>query len=87
MSDIELVKMSTKGQLVVPQDIREELDFQPSDRFVPMALNEGVFFKKVEIPDPKKEFAALSKQLGKKFRKEKVSKKDVKEAVKWARKR
>lgn len=83
----ELVKMSPKGQLVVPQDIREDEGFTPGDRFVPFRVKEGVLFKKVEIPDVKAEFEKLSKDIQAQFKKKRISKQDVKEAVKWARKR
>lgn len=83
----ELVKMSTKGQLVVPKEIRLKEKFQPSDRFVALAVKDGVLFKKVEIPDVKAEFESLSKEIAENLRKNKVKKEDVEEAVKWARKR
>ena len=83
----ELVKMSPKGQLVVPQEIREAEGFSAGDRFVPFPVKEGVLFKKVKIPDVKIEFKKLSKEIEAQFKKQKVSKKDVAEAVKWARRK
>ena len=84
--DNELVKMSHKGQLVVPQEIREEENFHTGDRFVPFPVKGGVFFKKVKIPDIKIEFEKLSREIEKRFEKNKVTAKDVDGAVKWARK-
>jgi len=81
----ELVKMSPKGQLVVPQEIRENEDFKPGDRFLSFPVKEGVLFKKVNI-NVKLEFEKLSKEIEEKFKKEGVKAKDVKEAVRWARK-
>lgn len=85
--DAEIVKMSSKGQLVVPQDIREQEGFAPSDRFIPFRVKEGVLFKKLKIPEIKMEFDALAKDIQKQFKKKNISGKDVKEAVKWARRR
>ena len=85
--ETEFVKMSPKGQLVVPQDIRAEEDFEPGDRFIAMAVKEGVLFKKVEMPNAKAEFEKLSKEIQEQFKKQKVTSKDLSEAVKWARKR
>ncbi|MBI2584079.1 MAG: AbrB family transcriptional regulator [Candidatus Aenigmarchaeota archaeon] len=81
----ELVKMSSKGQLVVPQEIREKEGFGTSDRFVAFEIKGGVVFKKVKIPDLKAEFESLSKDIETHFKKRGVSEKDVKGAVKWAR--
>ncbi len=82
----ELVKMSTKGQLVVPEDIREKEGFDPGDRFIPFPVKGGVLFKKVKMPDIKIEFEKLAKEIVTQFSKEKIVEEDIKEAVKWARK-
>ena len=84
--DTELVKMSSKGQLVVPRDIREEMGFSPSDRFISFPVKDGVMFKRVKMPDVKAEFNALAKEVQKQFKNKKITSKDVNEAVKWARK-
>ncbi|MEW5896302.1 MAG: hypothetical protein AB1668_01295 [Nanoarchaeota archaeon] len=85
--DIDLVKMSPKGQLVVPQSIRIDEGFTPGDRFVPFPVKGGILFKKVKMPDVKAEFQKLSKEIEKQFRKQKVTQEDVDEAVKWARRK
>lgn len=85
--DIEIVKMSNKGQLVVPQDIREMANLMPGERFVAFAVDEGVLFKKVKIPKVKLNFNSLAKEIESQFKRNKVSQSDVKEAVKWARKK
>ena len=85
--ETDLVKMSPKGQLVVPQDIRMEEGFATGDRFVPFPVKGGILFKKVEIPNVKAEFQKLSQEIKKQFKKQKVTPEDVNEAVKWARRR
>jgi len=83
----DLVKMSPKGQLVVPRQIRVKENFRPSDRFVAFGVNGGVLFKRVNIPDVKVEFESLSKEIAKQFKQRKVKEKDVEEAIKWARRK
>ncbi|MBI5347584.1 MAG: hypothetical protein HZB66_03165 [Candidatus Aenigmarchaeota archaeon] len=83
----ELVKMSPKGQLVVPMEIREKEKFRPSDRFVAFDVKGGVLFKKVDIPDVRGEFKALSEEIAKKFKETEVKESDIEGAVKWARQR
>ena len=41
----DYVKMSPKGQLVVPQEIRIDEGFAPGDRFVPFPVKGGILFK------------------------------------------
>lgn len=81
----ELVKMSPKGQLVVPKEIRLSEKFKPSDRFVAFGVKGGVLFKKVSIPEVKAEFESLAREIAKQFKNRKIAEEDVEEAVKWAR--
>ena len=80
-----LVKMSPKGQLVVPREIRIKQRFQPSDRFVAFGVKSGVLFKRVNIPDVKVEFKFLSREIARQFKERKVKEKNVEEAIRWAR--
>lgn len=87
MAENELVKMSLKGQLVVPQEIREKEGFKSGDRFIPFQIKEGILFKRVKIPDLKAEFDKISKEIQKQFQAKELKEEEVKEAIKWARKR
>ena len=78
--------MSSKGQLVVPQGIRLQAGLEPTDRFISMPIKDGVVFKKIKMPDLKKEFDSLSKDIQIQFKKQGITKDDLDEAVKWARK-
>jgi len=84
-ADIEFVKMSEKGQLVVPQSIRDSLNLNPGERFVAFPLSDGVVFKRIEMP--KIDFETLAKDVEKQFKNSKIRPGDVVEAVKWSRKK
>lgn len=84
---LDLVKMSIKGQLVVPQNIREIAQLHPGERFIAFPVDKGVLFKKVDIPRVKLDFKSLATEIEGQFRKNRVGKSDLKEAVRWARKR
>ena len=81
------MKMSPKGQLVVPQDIREKEGFTAGDRFVPFPVKNGILFKKVKIPDVKAEFEKVRKDIEKHLKERGVAHSDVDEAVAWARRK
>lgn len=83
----ELVKMSTKGQLVVPRDIRIKEKFRPSDRFVAFNVRGGVLFKRVNIPHVRAEFESLSKEIAKQVKEKKLKKRNIEEAIEWARRK
>ena len=82
--NLDLVKMSPKGQLVVPQDIREREDFKSGERFIAFPVKEGVFFKRIKF-DVKVEFERLSKDIERQFKRQKIKRSDVIEAIKWSK--
>lgn len=80
----EIVKMSPKGQLVVPKEIREQAGFKPSDRFIAMPVEDGVIFKKIDI-NVQEEYERLSQQVQERFERKGINEDDVEDAVEWAR--
>ncbi len=87
MAENELVKMSPKGQLVVPQEIREREGFEPGDRFIPFQIKDGILFKRVKIQNVKIEFEKLSKDIQRQLEARNIGESEVKGAIKWARKK
>ncbi|QQG38763.1 MAG: AbrB/MazE/SpoVT family DNA-binding domain-containing protein [Candidatus Woesearchaeota archaeon] len=57
----DLTTISTKGQVVIPQHIREELSLEEGSQLVVSRMEDFVVLKKVSILDPKKEFEELTK--------------------------
>lgn len=84
-NDFEIVKMSCKGQLVVPREIRVKASLTPGERFVAFPIDQGVLFKKVSMPKVQMNFNKLVSEIESQFKKKGVTKKDVKGAVAWAR--
>ena len=58
---LELTKVTSKGQVVIPSKIRKELDLIEGSAVVVSQLGDLILMKKVSVPDPKKEFVALTK--------------------------
>ncbi|MFC2162892.1 AbrB/MazE/SpoVT family DNA-binding domain-containing protein [Candidatus Altiarchaeota archaeon] len=50
--NIELTKVSLKGQVVIPQKIRASLEILPGTRFVVFEKGGNVVLKKLEIASP-----------------------------------
>jgi len=57
----ELTIVSTKGQVVIPSHIREELELEEGSQLVVSRMQDFILLKKINIPDPKKEFERLVK--------------------------
>ncbi len=58
---VDVTRMSTKGQVVIPQHIREELALEEGSQLVMSRMEDFVVMKKVHITDPRKEFEELTK--------------------------
>jgi antitoxin PrlF len=57
----EVTKMTSKGQVVIPAEIRQELDLDEGTQMVVSRMGDLVLMKKISITDPKKEFQELTK--------------------------
>jgi AbrB family looped-hinge helix DNA binding protein len=49
MSDIALVKVSRKGQMTIPQTLREDLDIEPGDYVTLRPLMGGILISKATV--------------------------------------
>ena len=50
MSVLATTKMSSRGQVVVPEPIRDQMGLKAGDRFVVLAYNGTVLLKKSDHP-------------------------------------
>jgi len=86
MKDMEITSLSSRGQVVIPQGIREDLHLNTGEKFIVIGKSDTIILKKIEMPS----FDGFDKLLKKtrEFAKiKKINSKDVKQAIKKARKR
>ena len=57
----ETTKMSSKGQIVIPQSLRDELDLKEGESFAIIGNNDTILLKKINIPSEKEMFEKLNK--------------------------
>ncbi len=57
---VETVKMSSKGQIVIPQRIREEVNADEGSVFLVLSSGGSIVLKKIEMPSKEQ----LIKELG-----------------------
>ncbi|MFH1773454.1 MAG: AbrB/MazE/SpoVT family DNA-binding domain-containing protein [Methanobacteriota archaeon] len=65
--EVRLAKVSSKGQLVIPQDIRELVGLAPGDALVVYGEKDTIMLKKLKKPNLKKEFLELFEKVNKKI--------------------
>jgi AbrB family looped-hinge helix DNA binding protein len=86
MSSIATTKLSSKGQIVIPEEVRKELGLEPGAQFVVMGEGDVVILKKIEAPD-RREFLALARKVRSQARKAGVKRSEIKKAVGASRRR
>ena len=57
----ELITMSSKGQIVIPKHLRDELKIDTGTNFAIFGNDDTVILKKIEVPKAKEVFAKVHK--------------------------
>jgi AbrB family looped-hinge helix DNA binding protein len=78
----DVTKVSTKGQVVIPKEIREKLGILPGEKIVIMTRDEEIILRKAK----KLSLEEISEKMEKIAEKEKIDiDKLIDEAIRWAR--
>ena len=86
MENIEITSVSSRGQVVIPQSLRDKLKIHEGEKFVIIGEDNTIVLKKLEMPS----FSGIDKLLKKtrEFAKQKGLKEtDVEESIREARKK
>jgi AbrB family looped-hinge helix DNA binding protein len=77
---LETVKMSSKGQIVIPQDIREEVHVAEGTIFAVVGNKDTIILKKIATPSKEdliKDLGLFAKKAKAKLQKKGVTEKDL----------
>ena len=80
MSELATTKMSSKGQVVIPEDIRKRLGLETGSQFVVGAGKDAIILKTISPPSME-EFNELIKNARRQARKADMKQSDIKDAV------
>ena len=86
MENIAVTSISSRGQVVIPQNLRERLRINAGEKFVVIGDNNTIVLKKLEMPS----FSGVDKLLKKtrEFTKTKgLKESDIEEAIKNVRRK
>lgn len=86
MSKLSTTKMSSKGQVVIPEEIRDRLGLKPGDQFVVLGEKDVVIFKTLTAPSMS-EFDSIIKDARSQAREAGLKRSDVYKATRKARKK
>jgi len=84
MAALSTTKMSSKGQVVIPEAIRKRLGLEPGDQFVVVASKDAVILKAI-VPPSMREFDELLADARKLARRAGLKRSDIANAVAAAR--
>jgi len=68
MSDISTTKMTSKGQVVIPEEIRDYMNLESGAKFIVLAMGDSIIFKQIMpmVPADIKKLLKASQALAKK---------------------
>lgn len=75
--DVEIAKVSSKGQIVIPSSVRKMLGIQPNDRFLVFGRGDTVLFKKIEKAVLETTFDEIAKPIRSEIKKSGLKEKDL----------
>ncbi len=80
MSEIAVSRLSSKGQIVIPKELRNYLGFHEGELFALYGDGETLIIKKVDMPS-KEDFEDILTKGSKIGKKKNITKKDVMKAI------
>jgi AbrB family looped-hinge helix DNA binding protein len=86
MSTIGTTRMSSKGQVVIPESVREDLGIRPGEQFVVVGQGDVIILKMLTAPDAE-QFDELVRKARQAARQAGLKKSDVRDAIRRVRRR
>lgn len=84
MENVETTRMSSKGQVVIPEAVRDRLGLKPGARFVVMGDRDVVILKTIAAP-AREEFATIAARARRQAREARINRSDVARVVRKVR--
>lgn len=87
---VETIKMSSKGQVVIPKEIREEICADEGTVFAVISSKDSVILKKIATPSKEdliKELKIIAKEGKRRLQKKGIKESDISKIVEKARAR
>ncbi len=84
METFEVTKLSSKGQVVIPQNIRNEMSLKPGSQFIVIGEGDTIVLKSLTMPSFK-DFDRLVTKARKFAKSKNLKKRDLEEAIQSVR--
>lgn len=82
---MDVVTMSSKGQFVIPKELREEMGLEKQDKFVVVHDKDSILLKRISKAEANKAMFKLMDKISDKFKKAGITREDISEEIRKAR--
>ncbi|MFA5856857.1 MAG: AbrB/MazE/SpoVT family DNA-binding domain-containing protein [Candidatus Pacearchaeota archaeon] len=86
MENVEITSVSSRGQIVIPQNLRNKMNIREGEKFIVIGEDNTIVLKKLEMPS----FSGIDKLLEKTrdfAKKKELKESDITDAIKNQRKK
>ncbi|ODS36301.1 MAG: hypothetical protein A7316_10165 [Candidatus Altiarchaeales archaeon WOR_SM1_86-2] len=78
---MDIATVSSRGQLVIPKDVREAMGIKSRDRFFVMQKDDSILLKKIDQERAKKRMLELMDYFSEKFKEAGITREDVENEI------
>lgn len=82
---IDIITLSSKGQFVIPKEIRGEMGLEKEDKFVLIHDKDSILLKRIGGEEAKKAMLKLLDKFSDEFKKHNITNNDVREEIRKVR--
>lgn len=82
---IEVVNLSSKGQIVIPKSIREKMGLDQNDKFILVNERDSILLKRIDEEDIKQRFRKIFEKTQIAFKKSRITRDDLRNEIKAVR--
>ena len=79
--EVEMTRISEKGQVVIPSSLRKQMKIKKSDQFLIFGEGNTIILKKIEKPAIRKTFDEVARPLRESAKKSRFSREDLSKLI------
>ena len=83
---VELTRLSERGQIVIPTELRRSMNLREGERFIIMGVGDTIVLRKIELSQEKIRLKKLIRESREKARKSGFSEEEVTKLIRETRK-
>ncbi len=83
---LELTRLSERGQIVIPRELRRSMNLKEGERFIVTGLGDTIILRKLELSQERLRLKKLIKESSDKARKSGFTEKEVEKLIEKTRK-